>query len=219
MDASDYQGHYRFHTGKYEFLPLSRADKNEILIHYVPKGMNFPTLSFVDIYNNEFDPGLVRDKIILIGATATALHDEFFTPLGIMHGVVLHLNLINTVLEQEYLSYISPMIEYVVIGLLTLFLTLFLMHVENRIYQILYSFVALTIGVFFYLIVFGISSKIFEYPAQIIMIVVMIAISVTAYKYIYEEKGKRLLKNTLSQYLAEDLVASVLSNYQEVRLG
>jgi adenylate cyclase len=51
------------------------------------------------------------------------------------------------------------------------------------------------------------------------MIVVLIAISVTAYKYIYEEKGKRLLKNTLSQYLAEDLVTSVLSNYEEVRLG
>ena len=35
----------------------------------------------------------------------------------------------------------------------------------------------------------------------------------------YEEKGKRLLKNTLSQYLAEDLVTSVLSNYEEVKLG
>lgn len=39
------------------------------------------------------------------------------------------------------------------------------------------------------------------------------------YKYIYEEKGKRLLKHTLSQYLAEDLVTSVLSNYEEVKLG
>lgn len=39
------------------------------------------------------------------------------------------------------------------------------------------------------------------------------------YKYMYEEKGKRLLKNTLSQYLAEDLVTSVLSNYEEVKLG
>ena len=38
------------------------------------------------------------------------------------------------------------------------------------------------------------------------------------YKYIYEEKGKRLLKNMLSQYLAEDLVTSVLANYEEVKL-
>jgi len=187
-DASDYSGYYRFHTGKYEFLPLSRSDRNEVLINYTPKGSSFPTLSFVDIYNNKFDPAQVKDKIILIGATATALHDEFFTPLGIMYGVVLHLNFINTVLEQSYLSYVSPVIEYLIIGLLTLFLTLFLMHVENRIYQLVYSFVALTIGIFFYLIVFGVSSKIFEYPTQIIMVVIMIAVSVTAYKYIYEEK-------------------------------
>lgn len=187
-DASDYSGYYRFHTGKYEFLPLSREDRNEVLINYTPKGSSFPTLSFVDIYNNKFDPAQVKDKIVLIGATATALHDEFFTPLGIMYGVVLHLNFINTVLEQSYLSYVSPIIEYLVIGALTLLLTVFLMHVENRIYQLVYSFIALTTGIFFYLIVFGVSSKIFEYPTQIIMVVIMIAILVTAYKYIYEEK-------------------------------
>ena len=218
-DANDYFGYYRFHSGKHEYIPLSRSDRNEVLINYSPKWSSFPTLSFVDVYNNKFNPAQVKDKIILVWATATALHDEFFTPLGIMHGVVLHLNFINTILEQSFLTYVSPFTEYIVIGLLTLFLTLFLMYVENRIYQLVYSFIALTVGIFFYLIVFGISSKIFEYPTQIVMIVVMIAIAVTAYKYIYEERGKRLLKNTLSQYLAEDLVTSVLSNYEEVKLG
>jgi adenylate cyclase len=218
-DADSYVGYSRFHTGKYEFIPLSLPEKNEVLINYASKGANFPVLSFVDVYKNQFNPALVKDKIVLIGATATALHDEFFTPVGIVYGVLVHLNFINTILEQKYLSYVSPYTEYIVIVLLTLLLTIFLMHVENRVYQLLYSFIALTIGIFFYLVVFSLSSKIFTHPTEIIMIVVLIAISVTAYKYIYEEKGKRLLKNTLSQYLAEDLVTSVLSNYEEVRLG
>ncbi len=172
----------------------------------------------MDIYNDTFDPALVKDKIIFIGATATALHDEFFTPIGITYGVNVHLNLVNTILNSAFLSYVSQGSEYIIILFLALALTLFLMHVENRIYQLAYSFVALTIGGFFYLVVFSMSSKIFLHPTEIIMVVVLTAIAVTSYKYIYEEKGKRLLKNTLSQYLAEELVTAVLSNYQEVKL-
>jgi adenylate cyclase len=218
-DAYKYLGFAQFHTGGSEFLPLAREDKNEVLINYVSRGAWFRTLSFVDVYNNTFDPSTVRDKIVVIGATATALPDVFNTPLGVMYGVVIHLNFINTVLERNFLTYVSPFTEYIVIILLTLFLTIFLMHVENRVYQLIYSFIALTIGAFFYLVVFGVSSKILSNPTEIIIIVVLIAICVTAYKYIYEEKWKRLLKNTLSQYLAEDLVTSVLSNYEEVKLG
>jgi adenylate cyclase len=154
----------------------------------VSRGAGFRTLSFVDVYNNTFDPAAVRDKIVVVGTTATALPDIFNTPLGIMYGVIVHLNFINTVLEGNFLTYVSPFTEYTVIVLLTLFLTIFLMHVENRVYQLIYSFIALTIGAFFYLVVFGISSKILFNPTEIIIIVVLIAICVTAYKYIYEEK-------------------------------
>ncbi len=215
----EYPGFARFHSGAQAYLPLAKAQNREVLINYVSRKSGFRAVSFVDAYNNTFDPALVRDKIVIIGTTATALPDVFNTPLGIMYGVMVHVNFINTVLEGNYLSYVAPYIEYAVIILLALFLTIFLMHVENRIYQLVYSFIALTIGAFFYLVVFGLSSKILSNPTEIIIIVVMIAIAVTAYKYIYEEKGKRLLKNTLSQYLAEDLVTSVLSNYEEVKLG
>lgn len=216
--ALNYEGYVKFHTGKYEFIPLAQTGKNEVLINYIPRDLSFPTISFADVYNDSFDPALVKDKIVFIGSTATALHDEFFTPVGIVPGVSVHLNLVNTILNGSYLSYLAPWSEYAIIVLLAFALTLFLMHVENRAYQLIYSFVALTIGGFFYLVVFSISSKIFSHPTEIIAIVILTAIAVTCYKYIYEEKGKRLLKNTLSQYLAEELVTAVLSNYQEVRL-
>ncbi len=83
--------------------------------------------------------------MIFIGATATALHDEFFTPIGITPGVLIHMNLINTILTGDYLTYVAPYTEIAVIVLLTFLLTLFLMHVENRTYQLFYSFTALTL--------------------------------------------------------------------------
>jgi adenylate cyclase len=48
---------------------------------------------------------------------------------------------------------------------------------------------------------------------------VFVSLGSTGYKYVLEEKGKRLLRSALSQYLAEDLVSSVLDNYDEVKLG
>lgn len=129
------------------------------------------------------------------------------------------MNLVNTVLTSSYHTYVAPTAEIAILVILTFLLTIFLMHVENRMYQLFYSFIAIVIGGFFYLLVYVLVSKIFLHPTEIMLAAIMSAIAVTSYKYIYEEKGKRLLKNTLSQYLAEDLVKLVLSNYQEVKLG
>lgn len=65
-DASMYEDVYRFHTGKYEFLPLAGEGHEEVLINYPLKGQTYQMLSFVDIYNNRFDPAIVKDKIIVI---------------------------------------------------------------------------------------------------------------------------------------------------------
>lgn len=146
IDAGKYQDFSQFHNGKYEYMPLSMKNRREVLINYLHAGQSFSNISFVDVYNNEFNPGLVKDKIVFIGSTATALHDEFFTPVGILDGVKIHMNLVNTILEQAYITYVPISFEYVIIFLLTLLLTLFLMHVDNRIYQLFYSICALITG-------------------------------------------------------------------------
>ena len=208
---------YRFHTGKYEFLPLAGKGYSEILINYPLKGQSYQTLSFVDVYNNRFNPALVKDKIVVIWATATGLHDEFFTPTGIMYGAVVHMNFISTILKQNYLTYVPILAQCLIIAFLTLFFTLFLIHVESRSYQIGNSIITLFLGVVFYIAVF-LSSRILTHPIQLIIVIILSTSWAMMYKYIYEEKGKRLLKNMLSQYLAEDLVTSVLANYEEVKL-
>lgn len=60
--------------------------------------------------------------------------------------------------------------------------------------------------------------KIFSMPLTFLLGILASFTLINVYRYIYEDRGKRLLKNALSQYLAEDLVVNVLSNYEEVRL-
>lgn len=47
-------------------------------------------LSFEDVARNRFDRSQVSERVILIGATALELGDEFATPSGLMPGVYIH---------------------------------------------------------------------------------------------------------------------------------
>lgn len=226
-DRVKYDKYYEFHDGEYRFVPYAmNASGNEFLISYLPPQIGFPKISFSDVYRAEtkgefgdYKPEMVKDKIVLIGATATALHDEFFTPMGVLEGVYVHANAINTVLERSYVTESSKGIELAVLALLTFFFSIFLLHVGNRAYQVLVSAVALVLAGAFYVFIFWAFRKNLNYPIELSVIVILVALASTAYKYMLEEKGKRLLRNALSQYLAEDLVASVLNNYDQMRLG
>jgi len=58
-------------------------------------------IPFIDVAQGSFDPASVRDRIVVVGATATALHDAHPTPAGdaLMPGPEIHANAIQTVLD------------------------------------------------------------------------------------------------------------------------
>jgi len=105
---------------------------NEMLINYVNGygeygGITFPTVSFVDVLRGTTNSELLRDKVIIIGATASGLADVFWTPVGQMNGVKIHANAMSTVLTGHFLelapsaiSIASILILALLCGLITL---------------------------------------------------------------------------------------------------
>lgn len=89
-----------------------------------------------------------------------------------MYGAVVHLNFINTILKQNYLTYVPVVVQCFIIVFLTLFFTLFLIHVESRSYQIGNSIITLFLGVLFYIAVF-LSSRILTHPIQLIIVIIL----------------------------------------------
>lgn len=89
-----------------------RADTNgyQILLHYRSAKQAVPTVSLMEVLNNEVDAAQVRDRIIFIGYTTPQAKDDFYTPYSIvkddrqkMPGVIVHAQaasqLISTVLD------------------------------------------------------------------------------------------------------------------------
>ena len=64
----------------------------------VPKG-GYMTISYRNIVNGEVSADFLRDKYILVGATALGLGDQFTTPVsgqdGTVSGIEIHANLID----------------------------------------------------------------------------------------------------------------------------
>lgn len=65
-------------------------DRPDFAIDYGIDRRSIPFLSFDDVLNDRFDPALVEGRVVLIGATALELGDEFATPVGLLPGVTIH---------------------------------------------------------------------------------------------------------------------------------
>lgn len=102
--------------GKAVFVPFTGNDGGyartnsggyQILLNFRGRRERFQTLSLTQVLENRIPPGLMRDRIVLIGATGQSLNDFFYTPysstfLGSperMAGVVVHANLISQIVS------------------------------------------------------------------------------------------------------------------------
>ncbi len=102
--------------GKAEFVPLTgneggyvNADVGgyQILLNYRGPRENFQTVSIADILENRISADLMRDRIVLIGATGQSANDLFFTPysqntIGSRQqtpGVIIHANIASQIIS------------------------------------------------------------------------------------------------------------------------
>lgn len=79
------------------------------LVDFGIQPSSIPTLSFHDVYENRFDPALVRGRVILIGATALELGDNLATPRhGIVPGIMVHALAYESLVQGRALYGLSP---------------------------------------------------------------------------------------------------------------
>jgi len=73
-------------------------------INFAPKDEDRPYISYGDVISGDFDPSVVKNKIVLIGMTATAI-DTWRVPTSASKasGVLIHAAAMDTILRQRYL--------------------------------------------------------------------------------------------------------------------
>ncbi|MFN9741690.1 MAG: CHASE2 domain-containing protein [Acidobacteriota bacterium] len=93
---------------------LQEVRQNEMIINFAGATGTFRTISVVDLLNGQADLNALRDRIVLIGATAQSMGDSRVAPFmnfgndllqggQQMNGVEIHANIINTIRSRIFL--------------------------------------------------------------------------------------------------------------------
>jgi len=145
-------------------------------------------------------------KVVMVGAfTLGMADDEKPTPMGLMFGVEIHANALNTILMENFIQ--KPPVW--VNTLVMLVLVLFFAFITSRMKGLAWSVVILLA---FVLVSFLTITILFEYQdilidwATPILAVISTFIAVVIYRVLTAEKDKRQIKNVFGQFIAPELV-------------
>ncbi|MFW6270985.1 MAG: CHASE2 domain-containing protein [Bacillota bacterium] len=91
----------------------------------------FQEISYHKVLDGEFPEGFFKDKIVLVGATATGLGDNVMTPLSIIRGytpgIRVHAEIIDNYLHNSFITKVNDIIIFLII-ILTTFSSLWLFN-------------------------------------------------------------------------------------------
>ena len=145
-------------------------------------------------------------KVVMVGAfTIGMADDEKTTPMGLMFGVEIHANALNTILMDNFIK--KPPLWVNTLAMLVLVLSFAL--ITSRMKGLAWSVILLLL---FIVVSFFSITILFEYLGILIdwgtpvLAVVATYISVVIYRVLLAEKDKKKIKDVFGQFIAPELV-------------
>jgi adenylate cyclase len=183
-----------------------------VLINYRGPRETYPYYSIADVVQRKFKPGTFRDKIVLVGASATGIGDLRTPPYGGIDypGLEVHANVIDNMLNDGFLIR-GPHQEVFDLALIFLFgipLGIALALVSPR--WMWFGLALLVPFAFLNYISFLRGHWLnFTLPAITLTANVML---VSLYRALVEEKEKRKVRSAFSRYLNPEVIRRLLLN-------
>jgi adenylate cyclase len=195
----------------------------QMRINYVGNaGSLFHGISIYDLYNpdqidKETKEVYFKDKDIFIGVYTTgAARDYKPTPAGMMYGVEWLALGFNQLMQNSF-YYELP---YIYSVLLILFMSLVVMIIISR-FSTLRSYLFVGIVLFVYSFAsFWLFKKNILIPfSSVILSILLSFIGLIAYRILTEEKEKKFIRNTFSNFVSKVIVDELLKHPEMIKLG
>jgi adenylate cyclase len=197
--------------------PLHPSRDGTAIINYVGPYGSYPHYSMWDVISKSTPPGAFKDKIVLLGATAKAIGDLRITPFqngDAYMGVEVHANIIDNLLHsgEPGRGFLTRGAREEMIDLAFILVFGIGMGVWFGKVKPLYSTVALllVLGAFGWFVYFSFvhwgSWLSFAIPAATL---VANYAAITSFRMIFEEREKRKIRKTFSQYLSPGVIGLI----------
>ena len=204
----------------FEFGPALRLRPDPVgrsMINYQGPVRTYPYHSIADVTLGKFPPGTFRDKIVLVGASATGIGDMRSTPYGGVDfpGVEVHANVIDNILNRGFLRCGAREVlwdlSFIFVFGVPLGLWLALTKPQNM-------WFGLWLAVPFLGGVYGAFLKGWWLNFTIPMLTLVANVSLVAlYRVVVEEREKRKVRSSFQQYLSPEVIRRLLEHPQLVQ--
>ena len=183
-----------------------------VLVNYRGPRETYPYYSIADVVQRRIPPGTFKDKIVIVGATATGIADLRTPPYGNITypGVELHANVVDNLLNHQSLVR-GPAQEWFDLGLMLLFglpLGFAMALVPPRWMWYGMSLILGLVALDYIAFLRGYWLN-FTFPA---MTLTGNVILVSLYRALIEEKEKRRVRTAFGQYLSPEVIRRLLLN-------
>jgi adenylate cyclase len=199
-------------------VPVDRYGR--LLINFLgPEGM-IPTYSATAVLNGSLPPGALKDKMVMVGATAVGIYDLRVTPFsGNFPGVEIQATIMDNVLQGNFIR--TPpfglfVMLLILVGLAIL-LGLTLPHFSAA-WAFIFTLIVMEGYVVINYLLFtrrGLELQMF-YPLGLI---VLIYLGVTMQRFLAEERERERIRKTFESYVAPAIVQEMLKHPEQLRLG
>jgi adenylate cyclase len=200
--------------------PIPVSEEGDFLVNYYGPQQTFTYLSASDVLDGTVGRLQLKDKIVLVGASAAALHDLHTTPYGPLYpGVEVHANIIENILQQDFLER-PPWVR--VLDVTMILVTGILLGVVALYFKAVGTALLLVVGVGGYLVVDYLlftQQGLWVHTVFPVFSQFLVYFGITLYRFTFEEREKRFIKSAFSQYLAPAVVDQLVENPKLLNLG
>ncbi|MDZ4164177.1 MAG: adenylate/guanylate cyclase domain-containing protein [Smithellaceae bacterium] len=191
-----------------------------MLINYLGPDGVIPHYSAVDVIKGRIPPGTLKDRIVIVGATAIGIYDLRVTPYSpVSAGVNIHATVIDNILRQSFIvrSFAASLLDVLAIISLGLLAGFFVPRL--RAVPALLFIMLLTLS--FLLVNFLVFSRLnvwlsLVYPMASFLFAYM---GITVHKFFTEEKEKKKIRSAFQYYLTSSVINEMLKDPTKLKLG
>jgi len=185
-----------------------------------------PYISYGDVIGGDFDPSLVKNKIVLIGMTATGEPDTWAVPTSAskIPGVFIHAGAMDTILTARFLTQPGPIITLMIMLLLVGITAFVLPRCGTWYWTDIAKGVGITVGLFVAYLVAGFFAFDRGYILELLyplMLLPVVYVGNVLYMVVSEQRDKRFVKELFGRYISPQIAKVIVSQADtgELRLG
>jgi len=208
-----------------ESLQLDRIsipvdELGRLMINYRGGARTFPHISVTDIIRGNVAGADLKDKIVIVGATAVGIYDLRATPFSsVFPGVEIHANIVDNILSKSFLYQPAWAAVFDIFGIVASGFMLGFILPRTGVFSGILASLTIFAGYILICQLFFIQKGFIlnlVYPLTVLLTVYVI---ITAYKYLAETRQKRFIKDAFSTYLAPSVVKQLIDSPEKLVLG